>query len=66
MDGTLPTPDGAPRNRILAALPPGEWERLRGGAQRVPLEIRKVLIEPHRTIEHVYFVESGVVCRCWG
>lgn len=62
MTNPLPPHDGgAPRNRILAALPPAEWERLRGAAERVPLALRQVVFEPHRTIEHVYFVESGVV-----
>jgi CRP-like cAMP-binding protein len=60
-DPLTPRHGGAPRNRILAALPPAEWDRVRGAAERVPLELRKVLFEPHRTIEHVYFVESGVV-----
>jgi CRP-like cAMP-binding protein len=55
-----PADGGTPRNRILAALPPGEWERVRAQAELVPLAVRQVLVEPNRTIEHVYFMESGV------
>jgi len=49
-----------PRNRILAALPPDDLERLRPRLERVELVLRQVLFEPNRPIEHVYFVESGV------
>lgn len=50
-----------PRNRILAALPPQELERILPALEMVDLPLRKVLIDPNRTIEHVYFVEEGVV-----
>lgn len=55
-------PDGAaPRNRILAALPAAEWERIAGALEPVQLETRKVLIEPNRTIDHVWFPETAVI-----
>jgi CRP-like cAMP-binding protein len=58
------TPTATPgtfRNRILAALPAEERERLRPSLEHVPLELRHVIFEPNRTIEHVYFPEEGVV-----
>lgn len=50
-----------PQNRILAALPPDELERLQPFLERVDLELKRVLIDPNRPIEHVYFVEEGIV-----
>lgn len=50
-----------PRNRILAALPPEELERIQPSLELIELPLRKVLIDPNRPIEHVYFVEEGVV-----
>jgi len=50
-----------PRNRILAALPPEELDRIAPALERVELALRTVLIDHNRPIEHVYFVESGVV-----
>lgn len=49
------------RNRLLAALPPDERERLHAGLELVRLKFRQVLFEPNRTIEHVYFPENAVV-----
>jgi CRP-like cAMP-binding protein len=49
------------RNRILNALPPDELERLAPHLERVPLVRRMVAYDPLRPIEHVYFVESGVI-----
>lgn len=53
--------EAPPRNRILAALPADELRRLMEGMERVPLELRQVIISPNQTIEHVYFLEDGVV-----
>jgi CRP-like cAMP-binding protein len=49
------------RNRILAALPAHELERIEPFLERVDLQVRHVLIDPNRPIEHVYFVEEGIV-----
>lgn len=49
------------RNRILAALPAAERERLRSALEPVDLEVRQVVIDLHQVISHVYFVEEGVV-----
>jgi CRP-like cAMP-binding protein len=50
-----------PRNRILAALPPDELERMHSFLQPIQMELRQVMIDPNRPIDHVYFVEEGVV-----
>lgn len=49
------------RNRILNALPAEEQERLATRLTHVDLHIRKVLIDPNQVIEHVWFLEDGVV-----
>jgi CRP-like cAMP-binding protein len=49
------------RNRILAALPRQEQARLLSALERVELRCRNVLIEPNQVVEHVHFVEAGVV-----
>lgn len=56
-----PTPVMEPRNRILAALPAEDWERLRGQMERTRLETRRVVFEPNRTIADVWFPEDAVV-----
>src|SRR5215218_1476087 len=47
-------------NRLLAALPGGEYERLRPRLERVSLGQGEPLFEPGARIEHVYFPRSGV------
>jgi CRP-like cAMP-binding protein len=48
------------KNRLLAALPQEDLERLNSNLQRVSLTMRQVLNEPGARINHVYFVEQGV------
>lgn len=50
-----------PRNRILAALPPHELDRILPALEPVELQLKQVVIDPNRPIEHVYFVEEGVI-----
>lgn len=50
-----------PRNRLLAALPETEWERLRPCLTSVELKPRQVLQHPHTPVEYAYFVERGAV-----
>jgi CRP-like cAMP-binding protein len=50
-----------PQNRILASLPPHELERVMPALERVDMPLRKVVIDPNRPIEHVYFMEEGIV-----
>ena len=49
------------RNRILAALPAAEYERLLPGLRPVTLEYKQVLYEPNKAIRHVYFPNEGVI-----
>jgi CRP-like cAMP-binding protein len=48
-------------NRILAALPPEELDRLTPHLTRVHLPHKRVLIEPNQPIESVYFPEDAMV-----
>jgi CRP-like cAMP-binding protein len=50
-----------PRNRILAALPSEEYQRLLPHLKPVTLEYKQVLYEPHKTIRYDYFPEDGVI-----
>jgi CRP-like cAMP-binding protein len=52
-----PTP--APRNRLLAALPPDDLAMLWPRLDTVELPLRKVLHAPGEPIEAVYFPETG-------
>jgi len=48
------------RNRLLAALPPDELERVAPSLERLELEERRVLFEREQPIAHVYFPETAV------
>lgn len=48
-------------NKILAALPPEEFEPLRPKLKLFRLELGTTLYRPEQKIEHVYFVTRGVV-----
>jgi CRP-like cAMP-binding protein len=50
-----------PRNRLLAALPATEFERLRASLEPVELPLRTVVAPADRAITHAYFVEDGLV-----
>lgn len=61
------TPERAAlRNRMLASLPRRELERLLPKLERVALGLKDVLYEPNKPIEHVYFIEDGVVSLVTG
>ena len=47
-------------NRLLAALPAEERERLAPHLEQVSLEFNQVLVEFDRPIEHVYFLDDAV------
>lgn len=49
------------RNRILAALPKREQERLAPHLDPVELELRQELYAPNKAIRYVYFPVSGVM-----
>ena len=52
-------PMSAPRNRLLAALPPDDLARLWPRFEAVELPLRKVLHAPGKPIGSVYFPETG-------
>jgi CRP-like cAMP-binding protein len=61
---TTPGPNTTPRppgNLILAFLPPEETERIRPKLQPVELEQGTVLYEPNRSVEHVFFLDQGMI-----
>src|SRR5205085_12664273 len=49
------------RNRILAALPAAEHERLLPNLKPVTLAYKQVLSEPNKTIRYVYFPNDGII-----
>jgi CRP-like cAMP-binding protein len=53
--------DAPSRNRILAALPPAEFDRVVSDLERFPLPVNTVLYEANSPISHVYFPTSGCV-----
>ena len=48
-------------NRILAGLPPAEFERLVAGMERVSLHIRDSVYDADQPIDYAYFPLSGVI-----
>jgi CRP-like cAMP-binding protein len=42
-------------NRILASIPPGDYQRMRGQLEPVSLKFGQVLYEPGKAIKYVYF-----------
>lgn len=50
-----------PRNRLLAALPEGEWQRLAHRLKPVELPLRLELMLPGEPIEAAWFIEAGSV-----
>lgn len=55
-----PSVDGRPKNRLLAALPAEDFERLRPHLTTIPVRARQVLHKQGETIEHVFFPNGGV------
>src|SRR5208282_176656 len=51
-------PDG---NRLLARLPPEEYQRLLSRLQCIPLELKQVLYEARSPIDYAYFPNRGVI-----
>ena len=54
-------PAAPPGNRLLARLPPEEYQRLLPRLQLVPLELKHVLYEARSPIDYAYFPNRGVV-----
>ena len=49
-----------PTNRLLAALPQDERDRLLSSSRPVSLLVKQVLYEAGAAIDHLYFIEQGV------
>src|SRR3984957_19802937 len=55
-------PPAAPHgNRLLARLPPAEYQRLLPLLQLIPLALKHVLYEARTPIDYAYFPNRGVV-----
>ncbi len=54
-------PQNAVSNRLLAALPRKEYNRLLPHWESVTLDLKQVLYVPDEPIEYVYFPNSGIV-----
>jgi len=48
-------------NRLLASLPPADFERLAASLTLVTLSLKQFLIEAEEPIKAAYFVETGMV-----
>lgn len=53
--------DGLISNRLLAALPGGEYRRLLPDLEQIPLTYGENIYQPGDTIEYVYFPGSGII-----
>jgi CRP-like cAMP-binding protein len=51
----------AVRNRLLAALPPADFQRLSASLTLVSLSLKQTLLEADEPIGAAYFVETGMV-----
>lgn len=51
----------ARRNKILAALPAGEIDRLVQKLEPIQLKLNEVLYLPRERIKHVYFLTGGII-----
>jgi CRP-like cAMP-binding protein len=60
-NATVTLEDAPTRNRILAALPPAEFNRIEAELEPFELTINHVLYEANSPITHVYFPTSGCV-----
>jgi CRP-like cAMP-binding protein len=49
------------QNRLLGALPPGDYERIAAHLELVPLKLATVLYEPGVKLRYVYFPTTAIV-----
>ena len=52
---------GIIRNQLLSSLSVADFDVLKPGLKTFDLELRKVLEEPNKPIQHVYFPQSGII-----
>jgi CRP-like cAMP-binding protein len=50
----------APQNRLLASLPPADFQMLEPHLEAVQLDYKRVLYQANHSIQHVYFFTTGV------
>ena len=55
------TTEPRPANKILAALPDGEYQRLRPKLREVHFKIGVILYRPDEPIDFVYFINRGII-----
>ena len=55
------TPEPQTANKILAALPPKEFEPLAAKLRPVRLKLGETIYLPEQKIDYVYFIDSGVI-----
>lgn len=53
--------DDKPGNRLLAALPPDDWRRMRAKFDRMELRLGNVIFEQNAPLRRLYFPLSGVI-----
>src|SRR5688572_18914006 len=49
-----------PKNKLLACLPPADFEHLQVHLKTIPLKVKQVLHRRNEPVRHVYFLNGGV------
>jgi CRP-like cAMP-binding protein len=57
----MPSPHHPRQNRLLAALPPAEFQRLLPRLELVPMPLGQALYESGSRLQHVYFPTTSIV-----
>ena len=57
----MPLPHSPNQNRLLAALPTADFERLAAHLELVPMRLGDTLYEPGGQLQHVYFPTTAIV-----
>lgn len=57
----LVKPDDPVKNRLLAALPPEEYERLRPSLEQVSFDLGEVVYESGERMDYVYFPTTAII-----
>ncbi len=55
-----PPVDSRPKNKLLACLPPADFERLRPHLKTIPLTVKQILHPVNEPIREVFFLNGGV------
>ena len=55
-----PPVEPRPKNKLLACLPPADFERLRPHLKTIPLQARQIFHPVNETVRQVYFLNGGV------